>query len=223
MSLIRRFFHHPVRRLHTGTSLTFDYSRLLPTTPSITSVTRHDHDRLVHVQWSDGAVSKYAYRWLRDFSPDDKTITVSSALTAREMPLGKLENDLAPVKVENSAIEVTITWPEGHVSKYNADWLAYRDLSNERMRETRRHHHITETSNPREWNTEEITKCAVPFLYFEIIFQTNKILPLLVGDVLGRGHALVAVLGHGGRPGDRRGRACPCGHSAQHCTRHRHY
>ena len=77
----------------------------------------------VAVRWSDGYESNHHAMWLRENSPDDKTVHPLS----REMLIDPLEipDDIVPVDVAvSNSGALTVTWShDGLVSAYHPGWL----------------------------------------------------------------------------------------------------
>ena len=141
-----------VRASHTGTSLTFDYSRRFGQNESkIERVTLVPEAKYLSIKWkSHGAAafsfdrsladfaSKFSYYWLRDNSPDAKTVKVTDALTIRAMHLRTMPVDLSITSMESDHDKLRVRWSDEHESVFDANWLRFRDISDDRVRAARR-------------------------------------------------------------------------------------
>ena len=85
------------------------------------------HPRHVSATWSDGRASTFHHVWLRDNCPQLRHAqTGHRVVETSSIPL-----DIRPsaaVAAADGGIEVT--WADGHVSSFPAEWLAHHDYSN---------------------------------------------------------------------------------------------
>lgn len=88
---------------------------------SVTSGTRE-----VDLRWSDGSVSRFHHRWLRDNSPQARHPETQH----RVEESSSLPRDLTPrsVTIDDTG-HLAISWPDGHESCFDPAWLAAHDYS----------------------------------------------------------------------------------------------
>ena len=109
-----------------------------------------DGPRALVVEWSDGHVSRYSYRWLRFncFCPN----CGSSNDGIRTIDLTQIPSDISPASVEPLGGEtLSVVWgDDGHRSEYGADWLRGHAHSPEERARRR-------TWRPTTWKSCSIT------------------------------------------------------------------
>ncbi|CAL8244390.1 unnamed protein product [Lota lota] len=94
----------------------------------VSAVEARHEERLLEVVWEDGDRSLYPYTWLRDNCqcPD---CTLQSA-QARSLLFSQLDIHTGVQKVQvNDNNQVSIVWPDQHVSKFELHWLRKRCFS----------------------------------------------------------------------------------------------
>ncbi|XP_019618504.1 PREDICTED: gamma-butyrobetaine dioxygenase-like [Branchiostoma belcheri] len=86
-------------------------------------------EEVVEVEWSVGGVSKYPYVWLRDNCQCSKCFAKEH--NNRLIMTSDIELDAAPVTAEMSdrGSTLLVTWPDGHQSQYDWQWLRDRCFS----------------------------------------------------------------------------------------------
>ena len=89
-------------------------------------------NRMLNVTWNDESVSRYPYVFLRDNCRCSACFHESS-YQRRFDTVGSLDLKIFPDKLEVTPHggELVITWPDGHVSKFDSEWLRSRRLTEE--------------------------------------------------------------------------------------------
>ena len=93
--------------------------------------------RDLQVNWADGHESHYHYIWLRDNCRSPECLHPQTRERIQDTYI--IDPDIRPeqVKASSNGDAVTITWPDGHVSEFPANWLRLRCYS-EPARQARR-------------------------------------------------------------------------------------
>ncbi|XP_007885855.1 gamma-butyrobetaine dioxygenase [Callorhinchus milii] len=113
---------HPFQGYRQHTSTAFKVNTMIQ---PIIQVEALDKDRCITVRWEDGSESLYPYVWLRDNCQCSQCFLHSAK--ARKFPIADLDVNVVAEKVTltNSA-KISVTWPDKHISEFNADWLKHR-------------------------------------------------------------------------------------------------
>ena len=85
--------------------------------------------------WNNNSVNRYPFAYLRDNCRCSECFH-QSALQRSFDTVGKLEPSILPQQYEvtSDGKEIAITWPDGHVSVFDSDWLYSRRLSDGKER-----------------------------------------------------------------------------------------
>ena len=133
---------------------------------AIASARRQGDD--VVVAWSDGRQSPYDALWLRDNCPC--TACVNPVTREQVFEITAVAEDLAPARLDVAPGRLTVHWPDGHVSPFEAGFLrvhAYDDASRAERRRSRR-----------PWRAERLS--AIPtFAYAEVTGSDRGLLAWL--------------------------------------------
>jgi len=85
------------------------------------------HPRHLVAIWADGRTSAFHHVWLRDNCPQMRhSQTGHRVVETSSIPLDIRPTSAAPV-IDGG---ITVTWPDGHVSSFPAEWLLRHDYSN---------------------------------------------------------------------------------------------
>ncbi|EDO36770.1 predicted protein [Nematostella vectensis] len=130
---LQRLFYRGIRSNIKGLSNTLvkcltsspDHTRLL----QAKEIERNLGDGLLSVTWRDGSSSRYPFIYLRDICRCPQCFHRSSLQRALD-PVRELDPSLVASKAELShdRKQITLTWPNGHVSCFDCDWLFERRL-----------------------------------------------------------------------------------------------
>ncbi|XP_066278726.1 gamma-butyrobetaine dioxygenase-like [Branchiostoma lanceolatum] len=97
----------------------------------VEKATAVDTEEVLKVEWSTGGVSKYPYVWLRDNCQCPKCFAAEH--NNRRIMTSDIDLDVAPVTTEVSdkdgGSSLYVTWPDGHRSQYDWQWLRDRCFS----------------------------------------------------------------------------------------------
>ncbi|MEM7092395.1 MAG: TauD/TfdA family dioxygenase [Actinomycetota bacterium] len=91
-------------------------------------------DRVVVVDFADWTARRFHHQWLRHccYCP----LCGNAADGIRFHTVASFDRDLRPARVETPGGDLVVTWPDGHLSAYGADWLIHN--SYERVDRDRR-------------------------------------------------------------------------------------
>ncbi|XP_078576344.1 gamma-butyrobetaine dioxygenase-like [Branchiostoma floridae x Branchiostoma japonicum] len=80
----------------------------------------------VEVEWSAGGVDRFPYIWLRDNCQCSECF--QSDLNKRLVLTSELDLDVAPAHAaaRDRGNSLHVTWPDGHQSRYDWQWLRDR-------------------------------------------------------------------------------------------------
>ncbi|XP_075044106.1 gamma-butyrobetaine dioxygenase [Mixophyes fleayi] len=106
------------------------YDQAAHTEAMIRHVETLDAKRFVCVHWEDGGQSLYPYVWLRDNCQCPECFLQSAK--ARKLPIENLDVDtgLRNATLTNTK-KMSVIWPDGHQSDFDAEWLKKRCFSKE--------------------------------------------------------------------------------------------
>nr|AAM82167.1 gamma-butyrobetaine,2-oxoglutarate dioxygenase [Angiostrongylus cantonensis] len=111
-------------------------ARLLSSSSKIVSVSQ-PVNRIITVEWYDGMKGKFPVIWLRDCSLDPKTYSIGPAMTARKLTMNEFDVEQNPKSVRLENEELVIDWEETQ-SRFNSNWLRFRNPSDNGARKHRR-------------------------------------------------------------------------------------
>ena len=156
---------------------------------SISRVEDDKNTRLLKVQWENGKDNLYPHLFLRDhcqcpecFHPDSKSRKVT---LYRTVDLGITINDVT-YDAKDDIIE--ITWPDGHKSRFTAEWLKSRYFP--RKGEPFKSRIGLDTVQRVAWNASEIRE-NTPFVDFREIESDEKALKKHLENLLRYGLSIV--------------------------------
>ena len=92
---------------------------------AIQSATTDHKDRLLKVEWENRKISKYPYIFLRDNCPCPLCFNPSTRSRLLDT-VKEIDFKVTPVDVTTDGSSVKCTWPGGHESVYEEDWLKER-------------------------------------------------------------------------------------------------
>uniref|UniRef100_A0A0K0DJ24 TauD domain-containing protein n=1 Tax=Angiostrongylus cantonensis TaxID=6313 RepID=A0A0K0DJ24_ANGCA len=84
-----------------------------------------------------GMKGKFPVIWLRDCSLDPKTYSIGPAMTARKLTMNEFDVEQNPKSVRLENEELVIDWEETQ-SRFNSNWLRFRNPSDNGARKHRR-------------------------------------------------------------------------------------
>ncbi|VDO52127.1 unnamed protein product, partial [Haemonchus placei] len=128
-------------------------------------------NRIITVKWSDGIQGKFPLTWLRDCSPDPATYTISPAMVARNLRMNEFDVEQNPksIRIEND--QLVIDW-EGTQSRFDSDWLLFRNPSDELTRKLRRQVYLFPDTT---WDKEEIERRLQKFDYSAVLIDDKTL------------------------------------------------
>nr|CDJ94570.1 Taurine catabolism dioxygenase TauD TfdA domain containing protein [Haemonchus contortus] len=128
-------------------------------------------NRIITVKWSDGIQGKFPLTWLRDCSPDPATYTISPAMVARNLRMNEFDVEQNPksIRIEND--QLVIDW-EGTQSRFDSDWLLFRNPSDELARKLRRQVYLFPDTT---WDKEEIERRLQKFDYSAVLIDDKTL------------------------------------------------
>ncbi|XP_030233802.1 gamma-butyrobetaine dioxygenase [Gadus morhua] len=132
----------------------------------VSALGARDEERLLEVVWGDGERSLYPYTWLRD-NCQCPACTLQSA-RARSLLFSQLDvhTGLQEVRLAGDN-QVSILWPDHHVSRFELQWLRRRCFSPAARQAMQEELFINERSH---WDSELL----IPSASFEEVLTDDK-------------------------------------------------
>ena len=85
----------------------------------MTKATIRAETRTIHIDWDDGESAGFPFIWLRDNCPTG----FHPQTFERDFDLTSVPLDISPVDAVAKNGHVDVSWPDGHVSRFDAAWL----------------------------------------------------------------------------------------------------
>lgn len=124
-----------------------------------------EKDRL-KVQWQNGEKSEFHNVWLRDHCRCEKCFNYSTY--QREYDMLHMPLDIKPTQATSSGEQLHLTWPDGHTTVYNAEWLQNHEY---KTRPSIRKGTLVE---PFLWNKQRITSVDLPQVTYQSVLEDDK-------------------------------------------------
>jgi len=120
------------------------------------------------VQWHNGQNSEFHNVWLRDHCSCEKCFNHTT--NQREYDMLEMPLDIKPTQAiaNGNGEELQLTWPDGHVTVYNADWLMNHGYK------TKHPSRKGQWVEPLLWNKERITSRESPKMTYQSILEDDK-------------------------------------------------
>ncbi|XP_019634717.1 PREDICTED: trimethyllysine dioxygenase, mitochondrial-like [Branchiostoma belcheri] len=145
---------------------------------SVTKFVQHEDHLELEVK---GAKLKLNYVWLRDHCRTGDSI---NHLTQQRMvDTFLIEPDIQPVNVAIQEGTLNLTWPDGHQSEYELDWLLSNTYEGKQ--------HIQTTWEPLLWNVETLSASPKPSVLYQDYLSDDEQLAKLLHYLLKYGFAFV--------------------------------
>jgi len=98
----------------------------------VTKIDKNVNNRFLNVTWENGITSRYPFVYLRDICQCSECYHNTSKQRAFDSVAG-LTTDLVAneAKVEMDGKQITLIWPNNHISTFDSDWLFARRLPEE--------------------------------------------------------------------------------------------
>ncbi|XP_064115635.1 gamma-butyrobetaine dioxygenase-like isoform X2 [Macrobrachium nipponense] len=141
----------------------------------IASISQRSGDWMLEVKWDNGRRECYPYIWLRDNCQYEQCFHPTAH--ARTVDIKDLDVSIVPTSVnviENSSA-FEITWPDGHLSAYNSDWLRERSFA----REGRRKRQQIRRGDRELWDANLLHKLPTA-KYEELLSEDSALLDFIV-------------------------------------------
>ncbi|KAJ7374421.1 Gamma-butyrobetaine dioxygenase [Desmophyllum pertusum] len=127
-------FRFVSQRLPNISSKLFNYAATAQSTnkQSVKSIQKADISRMLHVTWNNDTINRYPFVYLRDNCQCSECFHESSLQRSFDT-VGHLKIDIQPERVDvlQNGEEISVTWPDKHVSAFNSEWLHSRRLTEE--------------------------------------------------------------------------------------------
>lgn len=95
----------------------------------VKTLDKQPNDGLLNVTWDNGTISRYPFVYLRDICQCPECFHDSSKQRAFDSVAGLSSNLVASkVDVGMNGKQITLTWPNSHVTSFDSDWLFERRL-----------------------------------------------------------------------------------------------
>ena len=141
---------------------------------SVQSAHKTDASRMLNVTWNNDTMSRYPFVYLRDNCQCSECFYESSLQRSFDT-VGKLnmEIQLQRVDVLQNGEQISVTWPDKHVSVFNSQWLHSRRLAEEKdlwkERSSLRREGVT------FWNAEQLQGKIPRYDFQEVIEDDFKL------------------------------------------------
>ena len=122
------------RLLNTSTILKVNYPAAAKSASDLTvqKIHKADSNGMLHVTWNNNTVNRYPFVYLRDICQCQECFHESSLQRSFDT-VGRLKMDIQPYRVDvlQNGEEISVTWPDEHVSVFKSEWLHSRRLTEE--------------------------------------------------------------------------------------------
>ena len=144
---------------------------------------------MLQVTWSNSLVTRYPFAYLRDICRCPECFHQSSLQRSFDT-VGKLDLNILPEKYEVTpdGDRIVITWPDGHISIFESEWLHSRRLSDRKGSNTERS--TLNRDGVEFWNAEKLQD-KIPRSDFHEIMEDDLALFEWLKALHGVGIALV--------------------------------
>ncbi|KAL9983475.1 hypothetical protein ACROYT_G005655, partial [Oculina patagonica] len=124
-----------LRLLSTSTALKVNYAAAAAQStnnPTVQNIHKANDNGMLHVTWNNNTVNRYPFVFLRDSCQCPQCFHESSLQRSFDT-VGQLKMDIQPdrVDVSQNGEQISVTWPDKHVSVFNSEWLHSRRLAEE--------------------------------------------------------------------------------------------
>ena len=137
-------------------------------------VHRTDATRMLNVTWNDDIINRYPFVYLRDNCQCSECFHQSSLQRSFDT-VGHLNMDIQPERVDvlQNGEQISVTWPDKHVSVFSSNWLHSRRLMEEKDLSKKR------STLRREgvifWNAEQLQGKIPRYDFQEVIEDDLKL------------------------------------------------
>lgn len=144
---------------------------------------------MLHVTWSNNSMNRYPFAYLRDICRCPECFHESSLQRSFDT-VGKLDLNILPEKYEvmPHGNQIVITWPDGHTSTFDSEWLHSRRLSDRKGSNTERS--TLNRDGVEFWNAEKLQD-KIPRIDFHQLMEDDRSLFDWLKSLHGVGIALV--------------------------------
>ena len=124
------------RLLNTSTALKVNYPAATAQSTNnpivVQNIHKADANGMLHVTWNNNTVNRYPFVYLRDNCQCPQCFHESSLQRSFDT-VGQLKMDIQPDRVDvlHNGEQISVTWPDKHVSVFNSEWLHSRHLTEE--------------------------------------------------------------------------------------------
>ncbi|XP_029438983.1 LOW QUALITY PROTEIN: gamma-butyrobetaine dioxygenase [Rhinatrema bivittatum] len=123
-------------------------------------------ERFLRISWEDGSQSLYPFVWLRDNCQCPRCFLHSAK--ARKLPMENLDINTGVKKVIlSNTRQVSVMWPDEHLSEFEADWLKKRCFSKQSRAEMQDDLCLSECEN---WGSD----LQIPVLSYEDVLNCDE-------------------------------------------------
>lgn len=175
--------------------------------PLVQKLEKKSEHGMLHVTWRNNLVTRYPFAYLRDICQCPECFHQSSLQRSFDT-VGKLDLNILPEKYEVTpdGDRIVITWPDGHISTFESEWLHSRRLSDRKNSNTDRS--TLNRDGVEFWNAEKLQD-KIPKSDFHEIMEDDQALFEWLKALHGVGIALVTntpqKVGQGEKLSDRVG------------------
>lgn len=142
--------------------------------PLVQKLEKKSEHGMLHVTWRNNLVTRYPFAYLRDICQCPECFHQSSLQRSFDT-VGKLDLNILPEKYEVTpdGDRIVITWPDGHISTFESEWLHSRRLSDRKNSNTDRS--TLNRDGVEFWNAEKLQD-KIPKSDFHEIMEDDQAL-----------------------------------------------
>ena len=157
---------------------------------SVQSAHKADTSRMLNVTWNNDTVSRYPFVYLRDNCQCSECFHESSLQRSFDT-IGKLNMEIQPDRVDvlQNGEQISVTWPDNHVSVFNSQWLHSKRLAEEEELSKERSS-LGRKEGVTFWNAEQL-QGKIPRYDFQDVIEDDMKLFEWMHSLHSKGIALV--------------------------------
>jgi len=164
------------RLLNTSTVLKVNYpaAAKCASDPTVKNIHKADSNGMLHVTWNNNTVNRYPFVYLRDNCQCPECFHESSLQRSFDT-VGRFKVDIQPHRVDvlQNGEEISVTWPDEHVSVFKSEWLHSRRLTEEQ--DTSKRPSTLNREGVIFWNADQLQEKIPRYDFAEVIEDDRKL------------------------------------------------
>ena len=142
--------------------------------PTVKNIHKEDSNGMLHVTWNNNTVNRYPFVYLRDNCQCPECFHESSLQRSFDT-VGRLKMDIQPHRVDvlQNGEEISVTWPDEHVSVFKSEWLHSRRLTEEQ--DTSKRPLKLNREGVVFWNTDQLQGKIPRYDFAEVIEDDRQL------------------------------------------------